>query len=80
VETSSEDTSQKRMRVSLLSSEAVMLTCGVVVGANKNRIVAIVDIPNEFIQTAAEDEKDREFILIHGPFADILVSTAPDVY
>ena len=55
-----------------------MLTCGVVVGANKNRIVAIVDIPNEFIQTAAEDEKDREFILIHGPFADILVSTAPD--
>ncbi len=32
-----------------VSSEAVLLTC--IVDANENRDVAIVDIPNTFIQT-----------------------------
>ncbi len=32
-----------------VSSEAVMLTC--IVNANENREVAIVDIPNAFVQT-----------------------------
>jgi hypothetical protein len=61
-----------------VSSEAVMLTC--VVDANENREVAIVDIPNAFVQTVVEDEKDRAFIRIHGPLVNILVSIAPDVY
>ncbi len=55
-----------------------MLTC--VINANKNRDVAIVDIPNAFIQTVVEDEKDRALIQIRGPLVDILVSIAPDVY
>ncbi len=61
-----------------VSSEAVMLTC--VVDANENREVAIVDIPDAFVQTVAEDEKDRAFIRIHGPLVNIMVSIAPYVY
>ena len=41
-----------------------MLTC--VVDANENREVAIVDIPNAFVQTVVDDEKDRAFISIRG--------------
>jgi hypothetical protein len=55
-----------------------MLTC--VIDATKKRDVTVVDIPNAFIQTVVEDERDRAFIPIHGPLVDILGSIAPDVY
>jgi hypothetical protein len=55
-----------------------MLTC--VINATKKRDVTIVDIPNAFIQTVVEDEKNRAFIHIHGLLVDILGSIAPDVY
>jgi hypothetical protein len=55
-----------------------LLRC--IVDANKNRDVAIVDIPNAFIQTIVEDEKDKALICLHGPLVDILVSIAPNVY
>jgi hypothetical protein len=61
-----------------VSSEAVMLTC--IVDANENREVAFVDIPNAFVQTVVEDEKDRAFICIQDPLVNIMVSIAPDVY
>jgi hypothetical protein len=61
-----------------ISSEAVRLTC--VVNANENREVAIVDIPNAFVQTVVEDKKDRALIRIRGPLVNILVTIAPDVY
>jgi hypothetical protein len=61
-----------------VSLEAVLLTW--VVDANKNRDVAIVDIPNAFVQTIVEDEKDKALICIRGPLLDILVSIAPNVY
>jgi hypothetical protein len=61
-----------------VSSEAVMLTC--IVDANENRDVAIVDIPNAFVQTVVEDKKDRAFICIRGPLVNIMVTIAPDVY
>ncbi len=61
-----------------MSLEAVLLTC--LVDANKNRDVAIVDIPNSFVQTVVEDEKDKALIRIRGPLFDILVSIAPNVY
>jgi hypothetical protein len=61
-----------------VSNEAVMLTC--VIDADENRDVAIVNIPNAFVQTVVEDEKDRAFIQIRGPLVDILTSIAPDVY
>ena len=61
-----------------VSNEAVMLTC--VVDADENRDVAIVDIPNAFVQTVVEDKKDKAFIRIRGPLVDVLVGIAPDVY
>ncbi len=61
-----------------VSNEAVMLTC--VIDADENRDVAIVDIPNAFVQTVVKDEKDRAFICICGPSVNILVSIAPDVF
>ena len=61
-----------------VSSEAVMLTC--VIDAKEKREVAIVDVPNAFVQTVVEDEKDRAFIRIRGPLVDILTNIAPDVY
>jgi hypothetical protein len=61
-----------------VSSEAVMLTC--VIDVTKKRYVAVVDIPNAFIQTVVEDEKDRAFICIHGPLVNISGSIAPDDY
>ncbi len=43
-----------------------------VIDATKKKDVAVVDIPNAFIQTVVEDEKDRAFIRIRGPLVDIL--------
>jgi hypothetical protein len=68
-----EDTSSPTM-----FAEAVMLTC--VVNANENRDVAIVGIPNAFVQTVVEGKKNRAFIRISGPLVYILVTIAPDVY
>jgi hypothetical protein len=48
-----------------VSLEAVLLTC--IVYANKNRDVAIVDIPNAFVHTIVEDEKDKALICIRHP-------------
>jgi hypothetical protein len=61
-----------------VSAKAVMLTC--IVNANENRDDTIVDIPNAFVQTVVEVEKDRAFICIRGPLVNILVTIAPDVY
>jgi hypothetical protein len=61
-----------------VSVEADLLAC--IIDANKKRDIAIVDIPNAFIQTIVEDEKDKALICIHGPLVDILVSIAPSVY
>ncbi len=51
-----------------------------VVDANKNRDVAIVNIPNAFVQTIVEDEKVKALNCIHGPLVNILVSIVPNVY
>ena len=53
-----------------MSSEAVMLMC--VINATKKRDVAVVNIPNAFIQTVVENEKDRAFIHIRDLLVDIL--------
>jgi hypothetical protein len=54
------------------------LTC--IVDAEEGRDVAVIDIPNAFVQTRVEDEKDMAFIKIRGVLVDILVEIAPDVY
>ncbi len=61
-----------------VSLEAVLLTC--IVDANENRDVDIVDIPNAFVQTIAEDEKDKALICIRGPLVNIVMAIVPSVY
>ena len=42
--------------------------------------VAVINIPNAFVQTAIEDEKDRFIVQLRGEVVDILCCLAPDVY
>jgi hypothetical protein len=60
------------------ATEAVLLTS--IVNATEERDVAIVDIPNAFIQTWVENEKDRVILQILGKVVEWLVPIAPDVY
>jgi hypothetical protein len=61
-----------------VSTEAVLLSC--IIGAEEGRDVTVVDIPNAFVQTRDQNEKDMAFIKIRGVLVDILVEIAPDVY
>ncbi len=62
----------------MFSVEAVMLTC--MIDALKDQDIAIIDIPNAFVQTVIEDEEHCVILCIRGPLVDILKSIAPDVY
>jgi hypothetical protein len=61
-----------------VATESVLLSC--IIDAEEGRDVAVIDIPNAFIQTRVEDEKDMAFIKIRGVLVDILVEIAPEVY
>jgi hypothetical protein len=61
-----------------VATESVLLSC--IIDADEGRYVAVVDIPNTFIQRRVENEKDMAFIKIRGVPVDILVEIAPDVY
>jgi hypothetical protein len=56
----------------------VLLSC--IIDAKEVRDVTVVDIPNSFVQTRVENEKELVFIKIRGILVDILVEIAPDVY
>ncbi len=51
-----------------VSTKAVLLT--LIVNARKGRGVAVVDIPNAFIQTKVDDAKDRVIIRITEVIVD----------
>jgi hypothetical protein len=61
-----------------VATEAVLLTC--IIDADEGRDVVTIDIPNAFIQTRIEDEKDMAIIKIRGILVDMLVDIAPDIY
>jgi hypothetical protein len=61
-----------------VATESVLLTC--IIDAEEDRDVAVIDIPNAFIQTKVEDEKDRVFIRVRGELANILVDIDKDYY
>jgi hypothetical protein len=61
-----------------VTTEAVLLLC--IIDAEEGRDVAVIDIPNAFIQTRVEDEGDMAIIKIRRVLVDILVKIAPDVY
>jgi hypothetical protein len=58
--------------------ESVLLSC--IIDTEEERDVAVVDVPNGFVQTRVENENDMAFIKIRGILVDILVEIAPDVY
>ena len=60
------------------ATEAVLLTS--IVDATEERDVAIVDIPNAFIQMRVENKQDRVILQISGKVVEWLVTIAPDVY
>jgi hypothetical protein len=70
---SKEDTSSLTV-----ATESVLLSC--IIDAEEEWDVTVVDIPNEFVQTRVENNKDMAFIKIRGILVDILVEIAPDVY
>ena len=57
--------------------ESVLLTC--VIDAKENREVAVVDIPNAFVQTDMDGEQ-RVIMKMRGKLAELLVKVAPEVY
>jgi hypothetical protein len=61
-----------------VSTEAVLLTS--IVDTHKGRDIAVIDIPNAFIQTRVDDAKDHVIICITGVIVDWLVKVAPKVY
>jgi hypothetical protein len=61
-----------------IATEAILLSC--IIDAKEERDVAVIDIPNAFIQTRVEDEEDMAIIKIRGVLVDILVQIAPDIY
>ncbi len=61
-----------------VSTEAVLLTS--TVDAREGRDIAVVDIPNAFIQTRVDDTKDCVIIWITEVIVDWLVKVVPKVY
>jgi hypothetical protein len=61
-----------------VATEAVLFSC--IIDAEEGRDFTVVDIPNAFVQTRVENEKDMAFIKIRGVLVDIMVEIAPDVY
>jgi hypothetical protein len=62
----------------MVLAEAVMLTCKINILEDQD--IAVISIPNAFVQTVVEDEEHQVIIRIRGPLVYILVSIAPDVY
>ena len=70
--------SKKDMSSPTVTTESVLLTC--IIDAEEERDVTVIDIPNAFIQTHVEDEKEMAIIKLHGILVDMLVEIAPNVY
>ena len=61
-------------------TESILLTA--VIDAEEHRDVAMVDIPNAFIQTDMENNEDGSWVMmkIRGPLVDMLVQLSPKIY
>jgi hypothetical protein len=60
-----------------VTTESVLLIC--ITDAKEERDAAVIGIPNAFIQTRVEDDRDMAIIEIHVTLVDILIDIAPDV-
>jgi hypothetical protein len=60
-----------------VATESVLLTC--IIDADEARDVAVINIPNAFIPTKIENEKDMAIIKIGGILVDMLITIAPKI-
>ena len=51
-----------------------------IIDAKEERGVAVIDLPNSFIQTRIDNEKYMAIIKIRGILVDVLLDIVPDVY
>ena len=58
--------------------ESVLLTS--VIDAHEGRDVAVVDVPNAFVQTKLEEESDKAIVRLRGRLAELLVEVDPERY
>ena len=58
--------------------ESVLLTA--IIDAKEGRDVAVIDIPNAFIQAHLENEEDNAIMHMRGTLAELLVKVAPKIY
>ena len=73
------DTIDKEDAVSSTAAlESVLLTS--TIDALEERDAAVIDIPNDFIQTIIKDDKDKVVLSLRGKLADLLIKTAPEIY
>jgi hypothetical protein len=78
VEINSDYISKEDASSPTVATESVLLSC--IIDAEEHRDVAVVDIPNAFVQSRVENEKDVAFIKIQGILVDIMVEIAPEAY
>ena len=58
--------------------ESVLLTA--IIDAKEGRDVAVIDIPNAFIQTRLENDEDKAVMRLRGKLAELMVKVAPEIY
>ena len=50
------------------------------IDAAEERDVAVIYIPNSFIQTRIQNNEDKVILRLRGKLADLLIKTAPEIY
>ena len=50
------------------------------IDAAEERDVAVINIPNAFIQTRIHNDEDKVVLRLRGKLADLLIKTAPYIY
>ena len=59
-----------------VSTESILLTS--IVNADKNRDIVVINIPNTFIHTRIQEEKNMEIIKLCGVWVNILCKISPN--
>ena len=50
------------------------------IDAKEVQDVAIIDIPNAFVKTRIEDDNDIVIMRLRGKLAELMTTTAPEIY
>ena len=58
--------------------ESVLLTS--IIDAAEEMVVAVIDIPNAFIQTRIKNDDNKVVLRLRRKLANILIKTAPEIY